>query len=145
MILIWPKIKVAKLKSMKKFHDFLKYLCWTSFVVINVLALSPAHYLPPLEIFNWWDKAQHAIAFAVLAVLAVVAYPEVSKRRMAFLLIVQGVLIEVLQYFSGYRYGDWQDAVSGGVGVLLGLSLVAWLMRFDWFRRAYSVSSNSSE
>ncbi len=77
--------------------------------------------------------------------LAVVAYPEVSKRRMAFLLIVQSGLIEVLQYFSGYRYGDWQDALADGVGVLLGLSLVAWLMRFDWFRRAYSVFSNSSE
>ena len=112
-----------------------------SFVAINILALSPAPYLPPLEIFNWWDKAQHAIAFATLAVLAVLAYPEALKRRIAFLLIVQGVLIEVLQYFSGYRYGDWQDALADGVGVLLGLGLVAWLMRLEWFKR---MSSNAS-
>ena len=135
MILIWLKIKAAKLKSMNKFHYFLKYLFWTSFVVINVLALSPAPYLPPLEIFNWWDKAQHAIAFAVLAGLAVLAYPGASKRRIAFLLIVQGVLIEVLQYFGGYRYGDWQDALADGVGVLLGLSLAVWLIRQEWFKR----------
>ena len=120
---------------MNKFHRFLKVLFWMSFVVINILALSPAPYLPPLEIFNWWDKSQHAIAFAALAVLAVLAYPEGSKRRIAFLLIVQGVLIEVLQYFSGYRYGDWQDALADGVGVLLGLSLAAWLMREEWFKR----------
>ena len=145
MILIWLKIKVAKLKSMNKFHNFLKYLFWTSFVVINALALSPAPYLPPLEIFNWWDKAQHAIAFAVLAVLAVLAYPLGSKLRIAFLLIVQGVMIEVLQYFGGYRYGDWQDALADGVGVLLGLGLAAWLMGFKWFRRAYSVSSTTSK
>ena len=130
---------------MNKFHRFLKVLFWMSFVVINILALSPAPYIPPLEIFNWWDKAQHAIAFATLAVLAVLAYPESSKRRIALLLIVQGVLIEVLQYFSGYRYGDWQDALADGVGVLLGLSLAAWLMRFEWFDRTYSVSSTSSE
>ena len=130
---------------MNKFHRFLKVLFWMSFVVINILALSPAPYIPPLEIFNWWDKAQHAIAFAALAVLSVLAYPESSKRRIAFLLIVQGVLIEVLQYFSGYRYGDWQDALADGVGVLLGLSLAAWLMRFEWFDRTYSVSSTSSE
>jgi VanZ family protein len=145
MILNWLTIKEPELKSMNKFHRFLKTLFWMSFVAINILALSPAPYLPPLEIFNWWDKAQHAIAFAALAVLAVLAYPESSKRRIAFLLIGQGVLIEVLQYFSGYRYGDWQDALADGVGVLLGLGLVAWLMRFEWFRRTYSDSSSLSE
>jgi|LauGreDrversion4_1035100.scaffolds.fasta_scaffold35975_2 VanZ family protein len=124
MILIWLKIQKAKLKSMNNFHYYLKFLFWTSFVVINILALSPAPYLPPLEIFNWWDKAQHAIAFAVLAVLAVLAYPEVSKLRIAVLLIGQGVLIELLQYHGGYRFGDWQDAVADGVGVLLGLAMV---------------------
>jgi VanZ family protein len=145
MILNWLTIKEPELKSMNKFHRFLKFLFWASFMGINVLALTPAPYLPPLEIFNWWDKAQHAIAFATLAVLAVLAYPEASKRRIAFLLIVQGVLIEVLQYFSGYRYGDWQDALADGVGVLLGLTLAAWLMRFEWFRRTYSDSSSLSE
>ena len=135
MILNWLTIKALELKSMNKFHRFLKVLFWMSFVAINILALSPAPYLPPLEIFNWWDKAQHAIAFAALAVLAVLAYPESSKRRIAFLLIVQGVLIEVLQYFSGYRYGDWQDALADGVGALLGLILVTWLMKEEWFKR----------
>jgi hypothetical protein len=73
MILIWLKIKVANLKLMNKFHLFLKFLFWITLMGINVLALTPAPYLPPLEIFNWWDKAQHAIAFGALAVLAVLA------------------------------------------------------------------------
>lgn len=102
----------------------LKLLFWICFVGLNALALSPAPYLPPLEIFNWWDKAQHAIGFGTLTVLAVLAYPHVSKYRMAMLLCLQGVAIEVLQYVGGYRYGDWQDAVAGAVGVLLGLVLV---------------------
>ena len=110
----------------------LKGMFWLCFVAVNTLALSPAPYLPPLEIFNWWDKAQHAIAFGVLAVLAVLAYPEASRLRIALLLIGQGVLIEVLQYYGGYRFGDWQDAVADGVGVLLGLAMARvmdfWLM-----------------
>ena len=118
---------------MNKFHVFMRVLFWTSFVAINILALSPAPYLPPL--FNWWDKAQHVIAFCTLAVLAVLAYPDVSKLRIALLLMWQGVLIEVLQYFIGYRYGDGQAAVADGVGVLLGLGLAAWLMRKEWFKR----------
>ena len=126
-----------------KFSNLRKALFWACFLAINILALSPAPYLP--EIFNWWDKAQHAIAFATLAVMAVLAYPEALKRRIAFLLIVLGVLIEVLQYFSGYRYGDWQDALADGMGVLLGLGLVAWLMKLEWFRRTYSDSSSLSE
>ena len=93
----------------------------------------PGPFLPPLDIFNWWDKAQHAIGFGTLAVLAVLAYPGASKVRVGVLLMVLGVLIEVLQYFSGYRFGDWQDAVADGVGVLVGLVFVAGLMRFDWF------------
>ena len=101
-----------------------KLAFWICFIAINALALSPAPYLPPLEIFNGWDKAQHAIAFGTLAVLAVLAYPKASRLRIALLLIGQGVLIELLQYFGGYRYGDWQDAVADGVGVLVGLAMV---------------------
>ena len=108
---------------MINFSNFRKALFWLCFVAVNSLALSPAPYLPPLEIFNWWDKAQHAIAFAVLAVLAVLAYPEASRLRIALLLIGQGVLIELLQYYGGYRFGDWQDAVADGVGVLVGLAM----------------------
>ena len=111
-----------------------KALFWLCFVALNVLALSPAPYLPPLEIFDWWDKAQHAIGFGTLAVLAVLAYPGVSKLRIGLMLVALGVLIEVLQHFSGYRFGDWQDAVADGVGVVLGLGLargVVWgLLRF---------------
>ena len=108
---------------MNKFHRIWKLLFWISFVGLNVLALSATSYLPPLEIFNWWDKAQHAIAFGTLAVLAVLAFPGVSNLRIGLLLIAHGVLIEVLQYFTGYRFGDWQDAVADGVGVLVGLVL----------------------
>ena len=112
-----------------------KLAFWICFIATNALVLSPAPYLPPLEIFNWWDKAQHAIAFGTLAVLAVLAYPEASRLRIALLLTGQGVLIELLQYYGGYRFGDWQDALADGVGVLLGLSLAAWLIRQEWFKR----------
>jgi VanZ family protein len=76
-----------------------------------------------MEIFNWWDKAQHAIGFGTLAVLAALAYPHVSKLRLGVLLCLQGVAIEVLQHWGGYRFGDWQDALADAVGVVLGLCL----------------------
>ena len=112
--------------------NFKKALFWACFLALNALALSPAPYLPP-GLFGWWDKAQHAIGFGTLTVLAVLAYPDVSKLRIGLMLVALGVLIEVLQYFSGYRLGDWQDAVADGVGVLGGLMGVTWLMRLEWF------------
>jgi VanZ family protein len=111
----------------------IKILFWACFLALNALALSPAPYLPPLDVLNWWDKAQHAIGFGTLTALAVLAYPAVSKLRIGLMLVALGVLIEVLQYFSGYRFGDWQDAVADGVGVLGGLVGVTWLMRLEWF------------
>jgi VanZ family protein len=107
-----------------------KILFWICFIGLNALALSPAPYLPPLDVLNWWDKAQHAIGFGTLAVLAVLAYPDVSKLRIGLLLVALGVLIEVLQHLGGYRFGDWQDAVADGVGVVLGLLLAQGVLRF---------------
>jgi len=94
---------------------------WLCFVGLTGLALSPAPYLPPLDIFNWWDKAQHAIGYGTLMASALLAYPKVRKLRLAALHCLHGCLIEVLQYLSGYRFGDWQDALADGVGVIVAL------------------------
>jgi VanZ family protein len=113
------------LKSMDAAKRLVSFLFWLCFIALNALALSPPTYLPPLEVFSWWDKAQHAIGFGALAVLAALAYPHVSMLRMGVLLCLQGVAIEVLQHWGGLRFGDWQDAVAEAVGVLLGLGLAA--------------------
>jgi VanZ family protein len=109
--------------SMDAAKRLVSFLFWLCFIALNALALSPAPYLPPLEILNWWDKAQHAIGFGTLAVLAALAYPHVSKLRLGVLLCLQGVAIELLQHWGGYRFGDWQDALADTVGVVLGLCL----------------------
>lgn len=110
----------------------LRAMFWLCFIGLTGLALSPAPYLPPLDIFNWWDKAQHAIGFGCLTVLALLTYPQTPKWKVAVLLCVHGCLIEVLQYFSGYRYGDWQDAAADGVGVAIGSAVYLILIRFNF-------------
>ena len=70
------------LKSMDAAKRLVSFLFWLCFIALNALALSPPTYLPPLEVFSWWDKAQHAIGFGALAVLAALAYPHVSMLRM---------------------------------------------------------------
>ncbi len=110
---------------MDRLLKLFRALFWLCFIALTGLALSPAPYLPPLDIFNWWDRAQHAIGYCTLMVTALLAYPKTSKLSLAALLGLHGCLIEVLQYFSGYRFGDWQDAAADGVGVLMGLVITA--------------------
>jgi VanZ family protein len=62
-------------------------------------------------------------------VTALLAYPNTSKLRLAALLILQGCLIEVLQFFSGYRFGEWRDAAADALGVFLRLGLGALLKK----------------
>jgi len=71
-------------------------------------------------------------------VTALLAYPNTSKLRLAALLILQGCLIEVLQFFSGCRFGEWRDAAADELGVLLELSLGALLKKL-FLKRLQSV------
>ena len=106
---------------------------WLCFTGLTALSLSPAPYLPQLDIFNWWDKAQHAIGYGALMASALLAYPKVSKMRLAALLCIHGCLMEVLQYFSGYRFGDWQDALADGVGVMMGVAVFIIVSKFFFY------------
>jgi hypothetical protein len=46
----------------------------------------------------------------------------------------------VLQYFSGYRYWDWQDALADGLGVVLGLALFVIVTRFKFMEQLICLS-----
>lgn len=85
-------------------------------LVVLVLALMPpVPHMPT----TGWDKANHLLAFAVLAWLGIHAYPQ----RMASVLsglLAYGVLIEILQSFTTYRSADWHDLLADGLGLLLG-------------------------
>jgi VanZ family protein len=91
----------------------------------TVLALLPVDRLPPVPLFNWWDKAQHALAFGVLTLLARLGWPKGSAWRQALGLVGYGVLIEVTQAATGWRHGEVADALADAAGVMAGLGVVA--------------------
>ncbi|MDB5745133.1 MAG: hypothetical protein JWR68_3448 [Polaromonas sp.] len=66
-----------------------------------------------------WDKTNHLLAFSVLAVLGLQAYP---GRLVVVLmgLLVYGGLIEILQFFTPDRAAEWTDLVADSVGLGLG-------------------------
>jgi VanZ family protein len=94
---------------------------WLLLVAVTILFLLPVQYLSP-EVFDWWDKSQHALAFGVLTVLGMLSYQKNNKQRclVILLLILYGALIEYLQTLTGWRFGDIWDWVADSAGVILG-------------------------
>lgn len=84
--------------------------------VVGVLLLLPGTALPQA---NLWDKLQHAAAFALLAVLGGIAFPQPRHRLpVAVALILFGVVCELLQLLVPGRSASVLDAVADAVGVL---------------------------
>lgn len=85
------------------------------------LALTPR---PPRIADTGWDKSNHALAFAVLAFNAALAFPAARWRAAACAgwLMLYGGLIEVAQALGPFgRQGEWLDWLADGIGIGIGL------------------------
>lgn len=98
---------------------------WLATLTVGILSLMPAQHLPS-QAFDIWDKAQHAVGFAVLALLGQRAHPN-NMTSLTIGLLCYGAVIELAQSATGWRQGDAQDWLADGLGVLAGLATgVVW-------------------
>lgn len=97
-------------------------------VAIGWLALSPR---PPAVFSTGWDKGNHLLAFATLAVAASFGSVAAARRRLAIALwlLGYGALIEVLQHWVPGRSSEFADLVADAVGIAFGLWLAGRLQR----------------
>ena len=99
---------------------------------ICVLAILAMSLMPPVPQMptTGWDKSNHMLGFAVLAVLAHWALP--GRTALALLgLVAFGGLIEILQSLTPYRQADFADLIADGAGLLVGEGLARLL---TWWR-----------
>ncbi|MCG6943576.1 MAG: VanZ family protein [Thiohalocapsa sp.] len=88
-------------------------------LAIAYLAFAP---LPDPTGFGW-DKANHLMAFAVLAVLSELGWPGPAARPWRLALVLgYGVLIELVQAQLAYRQGSVLDFAADALGVALYLA-----------------------
>lgn len=72
-----------------------------------------------------FDKLNHLAAFFVLALLTEYAFPSVTVSAQKLVpLLGFGLLIEVLQYWVGYRDFEWLDVAADAAGIA-----VFWVLR----------------
>jgi hypothetical protein len=104
-----------------------RILMWSAIFVAVTMALLP--HPPALPIDRYGDKFEHATAFAVMSLLAAVAYPEVPLPRTAERLSFLGALIEVGQSIPALnRDCDIRDWFADTAAVLVVLGGY-WLVR----------------
>lgn len=96
----------------------LKIIFWAVCLVFGFLCLIPVSILVS-GFFDWWDKAQHSLAFFCLSILGILAYQK-SVFRIAIGLFFYGGLIEILQWMSGWRSGDLVDWLADCIGIAIG-------------------------
>ena len=92
---------------------------WLYLALVLLLTLSPAPYLKPLSSFTFWDKAEHCLAFALLAWLALQVWPA-RPLRLLLILLAFGGAIELVQAATGWRSGEWADWLADGIGLVFG-------------------------
>ena len=94
---------------------FLARAWWVAVLGVLVLALLPGQHLKH-PVFDWSDKAQHALAFAVLALWGWHCWPHRS-RWVWWGLLGLGACIEWLQHMTGWRQGEWLDLLADAAGL----------------------------
>jgi len=93
--------------------------------VLLVLSLAPSSLALPT---TGWDKANHALGFAVLGLLGQWAWPGRTAVVLTALLAYGG-LIELLQSFTPDRSAEAVDLLADWVGLLFGAGLAFLLER----------------
>jgi VanZ family protein len=106
----------------------IRVLFWLSLVGIFTLSVLPTDRLPPISA-SLWDKAQHALAFVLLAVLALQGWSGRHQTRILLGLFAFGVIIELAQAGLGWRHGEVADVVADAVGIAIGWWAVTWVNR----------------
>ena len=92
-------------------------------LAVTVLSLLPPRHLPQVAV-DVWDKAQHALAYAGLALLAWAGWPRAPWAVVAAALLAHGAAVELAQQASGWRQGDPLDWLADAVGLLVLLPFV---------------------
>ena len=102
---------------MKKMHKANKVILLSGLLVIFVFALLPGQ-LTPAYIVNH-DKAAHALAFFIVALMLQGAFPRLALTARLLVLAGLALLIELMQFVLVGRGFSVEDLIYDAAGIVL--------------------------
>ena len=102
----------------------LRVLFWSSLALITVLSLLPSPGQAML--FPGQDKLLHGGAYLYLYSLGWLAWrrPQAWNHRLFWGLVGYGIVVELLQWLTGYRDAEWLDLAANVAGLGVGVAAV---------------------
>lgn len=100
--------------------------------ILLYLTLAPEKEVPGVGLV--WDKAEHALSWAVLTGAGLLLS---TRRRWAIgvFAFAFGAMVEVLQANMGMgRDGNWPDLAADSIGIIAAYLAWALMRRLDWVR-----------
>lgn len=129
-------LKVILFKLHQQGHDilFFRVMLTVAFCSITWLALTPK---PSADITLGWDKANHLVAFFVLAFLSEYSYQPATLQRkivIALSLASYGLTIELFQSQAQTRFFEVADLVADMTGVFAYMVVAEPLKKYTLLR-----------
>lgn len=96
-----------------------RLLLLAAIILLVVGSLTPAQHVPAVTV---QDKVLHFVAYAVVAILAMLSIRSPRHRMIGLAaLVLLGIALELAQVFVPGRSFDLWDLAANGGGVLIGL------------------------
>ncbi len=110
---------------------------WYALGVLLLLLVAVASLMPAPQV-GVGDKLSHLLTYFILGAWFAMLAADRSALLWTLLgLIGYGMLIEVLQGMTGYRYAEWGDVLANGAGTVAGL-----VLHFTPLRRLFRYIDN---
>ena len=103
-----------------------RWLTGMLMLIVCWFAFAPSANVPTA----FWDKTNHALAFAALSFSARFAFPRHFWPSM-FALAAFGLAIEAVQFFLPSRNSEWFDLLADVIGIALGAAMAAVVQRTE--------------
>lgn len=102
-----------------KYLRFWLILGWSMVFLVVIMSVIPSPDV--LDVLTTRDKLVHLVAYSVLMLWFGCIYS--SGRRyliLGLVLILLGIVLELLQGMTSYRYFEYKDMIVNGLGVFIG-------------------------
>ena len=114
------------LSGVRQVPRYMPQVFFVGLALVTILSLIPGTSMP--QAFQFWDKAQHSLAYVTLSIAGGLAFPQ--RMKLVFMgLLAHGAVVEIMQSaLTTTRFGDVFDWFADAIGIVVGLAFCRYVL-----------------